>query len=851
MEEEKNIIESGQNSDTPNESEDNGNQKMVFINEEGIGKIGLRPIEDEMKESYLDYAMSVIVSRALPDVRDGLKPVHRRVLYSMHEIGLRSTAKYRKSAAVVGDVLGKYHPHGDMAVYDTMVRMAQSFSMRYPLIDGQGNFGSMDGDTAAAPRYTEARMAGISDELLVDIEKETIEWRDNYDSTRKEPAVLPAKLPNLLLNGTLGIAVGMATNIPPHNLGEIVDGIIHLINNPDCSNEDLVHFVKGPDFPTKGIIYNEKDILQAYTTGKGRIMIRSRAEIQEVKSGYRILVTELPYQVNKAELISKIADLVKQKKIEGITDLRDESDRNESVRIVIELKGNSYPKKVLNQLFEMTQMQTAFHVNMIALVNGIEPRVLTLKSILQEYVKHRQIVITKRTEYDLNKAKERAHILEGLLLALDKIDAIIDTIRSSANRDEAKKNLITKFSLSEMQSDAILDMRLSALAALEREKVKAEYEEKEKLIEYLEDILTNPGKILILIKDEILDLKKKFSDERRTEIVPTAIGDFTALDLIPDESVVITITKSNYIKRVPIDTYRSQIRGGKGILAMGTKEEDTVERMIIANTHDDIYFFSKSGKIFKTKVYELPAGSRQAKGQALVNVIQVSQDDKITAAFTLSSEEAKLKQFFFFSTAKGIVKKTLIDAYKNVRKTGILAINLNQGDKLQWVETTTGNDEIVQVCSNGQSIHYHEKDCRPLGRSAAGVRGINIKGNGEVVGLGVFSDEDLTKNPCIITVMENGFGKRTRLNEFTIQKRGGMGIKAANVTTKTGLIMSMLTTLDDKGDLMIISAQGQMIRIPMTSVKRLGRDTQGVTLIKLEKNDKVSSVSIVEEEKDE
>lgn len=846
MEEEKN--KSNQDNDS---NQDSAVEPIKFSQEEGIGKVGIRPIEIEMRQSYLDYAMSVIVARALPDVRDGLKPVHRRVLYSMNEIGLKSNVKFRKSAAVVGDVLGKYHPHGDMAVYDTMVRMAQSFSMRYPLIDGQGNFGSMDGDSPAAPRYTEARMTAISDELLNDIEKETISWRDNYDSTRKEPEVLPAKLPNLLLNGTLGIAVGMATNIPPHNLTEISDGITYLIENPECDSEDLMKFVKGPDFPTGGTIFNQKDILGAYATGKGKIIIRAKAMIEELKNGFRIVVSELPYQVNKAELISKIADLVKNKKIEGITDLRDESDRNDSVRIIIDLKSNSYPKKILNQLYETTAMQTAFHVNMLALINGIEPRVLTLKTILQEYIKHRQLVVTKRTQFDLKKAQERAHILEGLLKALDVIDQVIDTIRRSANRDEAKKNLMNKFGFSDVQTDAILEMRLSALAALERSKVKAEYDEKIKLIEYLEDLLSHKEKILDLIKNEIKELKEKFGDERRTEINPGPAGDFSAIDLIPDETVVITLTKGNYIKRVPIDTYRSQVRGGKGILGMSTKEEDTVEHLIVASTHDDIYFFSKTGKIFKTKVYEVPIASRQAKGQAMVNVVQMSQDDKITTAFAISKKEAEKKKYFLFSTSKGVIKKSLIEAYNNVRKTGILAIKLNQGDTLKWVKTTTGNDHIIQVCSNGQSIHYLETDCRPLGRSTAGMRGINLKGDGEIVGLGVFDQESVEKDPFVVTVMERGFGKRTKLSLFTLQKRGGMGIKAANVTTKTGKIISMLTVLDGKGDLLIVSAMGQMIRIAMENVKKLGRDTQGVTLIRLDPKDKVTSVSIISEETNE
>ncbi len=825
------------------------------INEDRKTDYGLirpRTIEQEMQQSYLDYAMSVIVARALPDVRDGLKPVHRRVLYGMWSTGLKSNTKYRKCAAVVGEVLKSYHPHGDLAVYDTLVRLAQAFNMRYPLVDGQGNFGSMDGDTAAAMRYTESRMAAIAEELLIDIEKDTVDFIDNYDSTTQEPTVLPAKLPSLLINGSMGIAVGMATNIPPHNLGEVIDGTIHLIDNPEATVEDLMEFVKGPDFPTGGNIYNWEDIKNAYASGKGRIIMRGTATIEEAKHGFRIIISEIPYQVNKADLISKIADLVQNKKLEGISDLRDESDRHEGVRIVIDLKSHAYPKKILNRLFELTVLQSAFHVNMLALIDGIQPRILTLKGILEEYIKHRQIVIERRTRFDLTKATERAHILEGLLKALDHIDEIIDLIKRSETRDSAHANLCKKYQFSAPQANAILDMRLSALAGLERRRVKEEYDEKLKLIAQLKAILADPKKILALIKEELQALRAKYADDRRTKIFKKPLGEFSALDLIPNELEIVSLTKDNYIKRVSVVTYRSQIRGGKGVLGMTTKEEDVVDHLLTVNTLDDIFFFTDRGRIFQTKVYDLPSASRQAKGQALVNVLQVAPEEKVTAMINLSNDHRQKVKHFLLATKQGVVKKTAIEAYKNVRKTGIIAIKLNNDDELKWVRTTTGADQIIQVTKQGQSIIYHENQIRPMGRSAAGVRGIKLRTGDQVMATDVIADTPVisakTNRPIIpdlLIVSENGFGKRTSIKQFHSQKRGGMGMRAANVTSRTGELISTQITTGDNADIIMVSRNGQMIRMNLKFIKHLGRDTQGVTLMRLNKNDRVSSVTVI------
>ncbi len=812
-----------------------------------FGLVRARILEDEMRESYLDYAMSVIVARALPDVRDGLKPVHRRVLYSMSELGLTHQAKYRKSATVVGDVLGKYHPHGDIAVYDTLVRMAQPFSMRTPLVDGQGNFGSMDGDAPAAMRYTEVRMTAAAEEILADIDKGTVDFVPNYDASRNEPKVLPGKIPNLLVNGSMGIAVGMATNIPPHNLSEVCEAVAHLIDNPDCTVEDLLEYIKGPDFPTGAEIYGAEQITAAYTSGKGAIVMRSVAQIEEGKRGFRIIVSEIPYQVNKAELISKIANLVKEKKLEGIADLRDESDRKEGVRIVIDLKASAYPKKILNRLYELTEMQTTFYVNLLALVDGIQPRVLTLKNVLEEYIKHRQNVVRRRTEYLLARAKERAHILEGLRIALKSIDEVVSTIRKSKDREEAGKLLKTKFKLTDIQANAILEMRLAALAALEREKVETEYQEKLKLIAEYEAILKSKTKILEIIKKELKEVQEKYGEERRTKIYPESLGKFSAEDLIPSEQVIIILTRGNYIKRMPVTSYRSQIRGGKGVMGMGTKEEDMIEHLVAANTHDDIYFFTDRGRIFHTKVYEIPAASRIAKGQAIVNILQISPEEKVTAMITLSSKVASQYKFILLATSKGLVKKTALSLYQKVRQTGILAIKLKPEDRLRWVKFTTGNDNIFQVSARGQSIFYRETDIRAMGRTAAGVRGINLRGDDYAVSCDVIREAKEGEADALI-IMEKGFGKRTPLKMFKTQLRGGMGIRAAQVTTRTGTIVGMKIVYGDDYDVILASSKGQMIRMELKTIKKLQRDTQGVTLIKLNKGDKVTSVTVVKKD---
>ena len=823
-----------------NFGEDKGKEEKT-----DFGLVRGRDLELEMQESYLDYAMSVIVARALQDVRDGLKPVHRRVLYSMYELGLTSKAKFRKSATVVGDVLGKYHPHGDVAVYDTLVRMAQNFSMRHTLVDGQGNFGSMDGDSAAAMRYTECRMSAISEEMLADIDKNTVDFVPNYDGSREEPKVLPAKLPNLLLNGAMGIAVGMATNIPPHNLGELVDATTYLIDNQECGIDDLMQFIKGPDFPTGAEIFGQEQIKTAYTTGKGSIVMRAVANIEEQKrGGFRIIVSEIPYQVNKAELISKIADLVKDKKLEGISGLRDESDRHEGVRIVIDLRANAYPKKILNRLYELTSMQTAFHVNLLALIDGIQPRVLTLKNVLQEYIKHRQVVVRRRTEFELKRAKERAHILEGLRIALQNIDAVIETIRKSANREAAQKALCEKFKLTEIQANAILDMRLSALAALERQRVEDEYQEKLKLIKELELILASEQKILEIIKKELKETKDRFLSPRRTKIYEQSIGKFKAEDLIPSEQVVIMLTKGNYIKRMPVSAYRSQVRGGRGVVGIETKEEDVIEHLIAANTHDNLLFFTDRGRVFQTKVYDIPSSNRLSKGQAIVNILQISPEEKVTAVVSLALENEQDLKYFVMATQRGVVKRTEIELYQNVRKTGIVAIKLNSGDKLKWVKSTSGQDLIFMASSKGQSILYKEGDIRPMGRSAAGVRGINLRSDDQVIGTDVVLPSLIDK-AYVLAVLENGFGKRTPMNQFKLQLRGGMGIRVANVTQRTGKVVDMNVVYGENADVILASNLGQFIRMSIDSIKILGRDTQGVTLVRLKNGDKVATVTVV------
>lgn len=809
-----------------------------------IGKIELRDINDEMQESYLDYAMSVIKARALPDVRDGLKPVHRRILYAMDKIGLKSTARYRKSATVVGEVLGKYHPHGDVAVYDSMVNMAQEWTMRYPTVDGQGNFGSIDGDGPAAMRYTEAKMTKVAEELLADIDKDTVDFIPNYDGSQKEPVVLPAKVPNLLLNGQIGIAVGMATAIPPHNLGELVDASVELIDNPESTIEDLIQHVKGPDFPTGGIIYNADDIKNAYATGRGKIVIRSVAEIEEKKKGgFRIIVTEIPYKVNKSAMIEKIADLVKDKKILGISDLRDESDRK-GIRVVVELKKDAHPNKILNQLYKMTQMQHAFHVNMIALVDGIQPRTLTLKNILEEFIKHRFQVVTRRTEFELAKAKARAHILEGLLIALKRIDEVIETIKKSKDKEIAKVNLQKKFKLTEIQAQAILEMQLQKLAGLERQKIQDEYNALIKLITELEDILAHPKKIYGIIKDELAEMKEKFGDVRRTKVVKTGIGDFSDKDLIPNEEVIVTMTKGNYIKSIPVSTYRVQQRGGKGVVGMKTKEEDLVTHMIFTKNHDNILFFTNKGRVFQTLVYELPVASRIAKGQPIVNVLQLAPEEVVTAIINVPDQ--KENKYLMMATKKGTIKKTPLDSFLNIRKTGIIAIGLDKNDELKWVKMTDGASDIIIATKNSLAIRFNEKDVRPMGRAARGVRGIRLKSDDEVVGM-----DPIVPNGELLVVMENGYGKRTKLEQFTPHRRGGIGIKAGVVTKKTGRTVDVRVISSDRNDLVVVSRNGVVIRTPLEKISKIGRATQGVRIMRIDENDRVASVACIEEKEDD
>jgi DNA gyrase subunit A len=838
--------------DKKNSSENNEEKPIISENSEKeakteYGLVKPQEIVEEMSRCYLDYAMSVIVSRALPDVRDGLKPVHRRILYAMWSIGLRSGAKFRKSATVVGEVLGKYHPHGDSAVYDSMVRMAQDFSLRYPLVKGQGNFGSMDGDGAAAMRYTEAKLAAIAEEMLFDIDKDTVNFIPNYDGSHKEPQILPAKLPQLLLNGSMGIAVGMSTNIPPHNLNELTGAICHLIENPEATVEDLCRFVKGPDFPTGGIIYNEKDIKETYGTGKGGIVVRGRAEIEELKGDkFQIVISEIPYQVNKAALVEKIADLVRDKKIEGIRDLRDESDREKNVRIVIELKKDSYPKKILNALYKLTELQTTFHVNMLALVDGLQPKVLNLKAILEEYIKHRGEVVRRRTQHDLDRALDRAHILEGLVMALEDIDAIIKTIKQSKDKEDAKTNLIKKFKLSERQAVAILEMKLQQLANLERLKVEEELKEKKKLIAELEAILKSRTKILGIVKTEIQELTEKYGNERRTEVMVRGIKDFSMEDLVPNEEAIVMMTRDGYIKRLPPDTFKQQERGGKGVIGLTTKEEDTVEFMFNTMTHSDLLMFTTKGRVFQLKSYEIPVASRTAKGTPIVNFLQLLSEEKITS--TLPLDKIANAEYLFFATEKGLVKKVKLEAFANVRRSGLIAIKINNNDKLIWAKPTTGDDDIQLITADGQSIRFSEKDVREMGRNAAGVRGIKLKEKDIMVGMGVIStNKEIVKKYQVLTIMAKGYGKRTPLVFYKEQGRGGSGLRTAHVNDKTGQITNAFVVNAEhmaEKDLIIISENGQVIRLPFKQVNELGRDTQGVRLMRFkEEGDSVACVT--------
>ncbi len=810
-------------------------------------KIENLPITEEMKSSYLDYAMSVIISRALPDARDGLKPVHRRILYSMWTSGLKSTAKFKKSATVVGEVLGKYHPHGDTAVYDSMVRMAQDFSMRYPLVQGQGNFGSMDGDNPAAYRYTEARLQKISEEILTDIEKETVDFVPNFDGTHKEPKILPSKLPLLLLNGSLGIAVGMATNIPPHNLGELIEAINHLIDNPNASSEDLTQFVKGPDFPTGGIIYNKKDIKEAYATGRGKVIVRAKTKIVETKNNlFQIIITEIPYQINKANLIEKIAELVKTKKIEGIKNLRDESKGLGELRIVIDLKKDAYPKKVLNRLFKLTPLQDSFNFNMLALVDGIQPKVLNLKTALEEYIKHRQTVVKKRCEYDLKKAKDRAHILEGLKIALDKINAVIQVIKKSRDKETAKNNLMKKFKLSEAQSIAILEMKLQNLANLERLKIETELKEKKKIIRELKKILSSQKLMLNIIKEELNEIKEKYSDSRRTQVISGAVGEFSAEDLIPNEPAIVIITRDGYIKRLSPDIFKTQSRGGKGIIGLTTKEEDLVKHFFTTTTHSNILFFTTKGRVFQLKCYDMPTGSRQSKGQAIVNFLQLGPEEMVSAVLPL--DELESYKYLVMETQMGVIKKVAISDFASVRKNGLIAIKLKPHDILEWVEPSTGKDSIIVATAYGQAIKFNEKDIRPMGRSAAGVKSIKLKKDDKVIGMSVINHGVKEANLQVLAISQNGFGKRTKLNNYRLQSRGGSGIKTAKTNSKTGLLVALkivnAKALDE--DIIIISKLGQIIRLPLGSVSLLGRATQGVRLMKFKnEKDTVANVTLI------
>lgn len=799
----------------------------------------LRSVEDEMETSYLQYSMSVIVSRALPDVRDGLKPVHRRILYVMDKTGLRSGGKHTKSAQIVGEVMGKYHPHGDSAIYESMVRMAQTFSTRYMLVDGQGNFGSMDGDPAAAMRYTEARMTRSSEAMVEDIDKDTVTFRDNFDGSQQEPEVLPAKLPNLLLNGQVGIAVGMATSIPPHNLSELVDAIVVQIDNPDATLDDLMVHVKGPDFPTGGIIYGKESIRNAFATGRGGVVVRGVADIEETAKGrQRIVISEIPYAVNKAGLVEKIADLVRDKKVAGISDIRDESARG-SVRVVIDLKKDAYPKKLLNQLYKLTPLQTAFHYNMLALIDGIQPRVLGLQDILNEYIKHRQVVVRRRTEFELRKAKDRAHILEGLKIALDHIDEVIATIRASQTTEEAQANLIQKFKLSEIQAKAILAMQLRTLAGLERQKIEDELAELLKIISALEAILGDEKEILKIIKTELLDMKKQLGDERRTKVVPQELGKLGDEDLIPDEQVVVTLTANNYIKRSSIQDYKKQGRGGKGRRGMATREEDVIEHVVNTSTHDFLLFFTNKGRVFRLKTYEVPAVGLNAKGVAIVNLLQLQPEETVSAVInvTKNAEHGHL----MMCTVRGVVKKTPFEQYKNVRSSGLITINLDQGDELKWIRTTTGDNEVVISTSQGQAIRFHEKDVRPMGRTSRGVRGIRLRSADQVIGMDIVEE-----STSIFVISEFGYGKRTKIAQFTAHARGGVGIRSAIVNKKTGNLIGVKALTDAAQEVIIISTQGQTIRLGLKDIPELGRATQGVRIMRMNDGDTVASLALVD-----
>ena len=790
----------------------------------------------------MDYAMSVIVSRALPDVRDGLKPVQRRILWAMWDMGLTSGAKFMKSARITGETMGKYHPHGDMAVYDSLVRMAQDFSLRYPLIQGQGNFGSVDGDAAAAQRYTEARLSKISEELLSDIEKETVDWQPNYDSSRKEPVYLPAKLPNLLINGTVGIAVGMATSVPPHNLSEVIDALKYLNANPDASVKDLVKFVPGPDFPTGGVIYGASSLQEAYSTGRGSVSVRAVAEIEEKKNGFQIVITEIPYQVNKSTLVEAIAKLYELKRIEGVRDIRDESDR-EGLRIVIDLKVGSSPQKVLNQLYEYSELQKNIYFNMLALVDGIQPEILSLKEILTHYLSHRKVVIRRRTEFDLRKAEERAHILEGLSKALDSIDKVISVIKKSKDREEAKSNLIKNFRLTAIQADAILDMKLSTLAALERKKIEDELKEKKKLITELKLILKNPKKIAGIIDDELAELKKNFGGERRTRLVASGLKEFKEEDLVPEEDVIIILTQSNYIKRMKPSAFRTQARGGKGLIGFELKEEDVLTNFISASSHDNVLFFTDRGKVYQTKAYEIPVGTRTAKGKSIHNFLEIPTTEKISTVLAYKPDKESEGKSIVMATASGLVKKSSLKDFENVRRTGIIAIKLKSDDALKGAELSSGNDGIILVTALGQAIRFKEKEVRLMSRATSGVQAIRLKKGDRLIGLGIIKDskEQIAKSGLLV-MTEKGFAKQTPLKEYKLQRRGGSGIKTAKIGEKTGPVIAAIVLQGNEEETMVFSSKGQALRTAVGNIRTAGRGTQGVKIMTLKGGDKLIGI---------
>jgi len=837
-------------------SKDNNNKQQPIQFEQ----VKSTEISGIMKDSYIDYAMSVIVARALPDVRDGLKPVQRRVLYVMLEEGLRHTAKYRKSATVVGSTLGRYHPHGDSSVYDTMVRLAQDFTLRYPLVQGQGNFGSIDGDSAAAMRYTEARLSRLGEAILDDIDKNTVDFVENYDGTRKEPSVLPSPLPQLLLNGSLGIAVGMATNIPPHNLREVCDALIYLLDEPKAVTEDLFQFIKGPDFPLGGEIFDRKEIIAAYSQGRGPIVCRGKAEIiqNEKSERYQIIITEIPYQVQKSSLLEQIATLVTEKKIDGIKDVRDESDKD-GMRIAIDLNRETQPQKVLNRLYKFTALQRTFHLNMLALADGIQPEVMNLADVLTHFLGHRKNVIVRRMQFELNKAKERAHILEGLVKCLADIDEVIRIIRKSENREDARNNLMKRFLLDEIQANAILETKLAALAKLEREKIDNELKELQAKIEELSGILASPAKIKTVMKKEFNQIKETYGDDRRTKVYVHKIGEISEADLIPDEEVAITLTNSGYIKRIDPKTYKIQKRGGKGIIGLKTVGDDIVEQSMIANTHDRILFFTDAGRVFQTLAYEIPEGARVAKGRALVNFLELAPEEKVLYMMSLGraltdKEKEKAKDLpangeknLFIVTKNGVAKKTSLEEFDNIRRSGLIAITLRKGDSLRKVSKTSGDDEIIVVTKKGQSVRFKEKDVRAMGRQAAGIRAISLKRGDEVVGMDVVSTKQLMvgadgkpQERLVLVVMENGYGKRTNIKEYRMQNRGGSGIKVAEITAKTGdLVTSFVLT--DEEEMMVISKKGQVIRVPIEGISVLSRATQGVRIMRLDDGDKIAS----------